>query len=259
MATAFESVLECVNLTSGYDYIPVVNDISLAIKPRQVCGLLGRNGAGKTTLLNTLLGFIRPMCGHVRLFGQDLSRMALHRIAQQGVSYVPDTRGLFQHMTVAENLKLCQMRFPNSLSIENVLDLATHLRGRLNVRAGNLSGGEQQMLAIAQSVIVKPRLLVVDEFSEGLQPDFIPRVIDFLHSLREETGMAMLVVEQRLRIAQALCDWVFVMEKGSIVMSFDMTGLEGHMEAVIGYLAFQQNSQCGPITISDTDCSKERH
>lgn len=203
---------------AGYGDSTVLHGVDLDLEHGSVLALLGRNGAGKTTLVHTVMGMLRPTGGHITLDGQELAGRPANLVARAGVAIVPQGRRVFAGLTVEDNLRISVRRGTRGgdWTIGRVYDLMPRLVERRRVRAGLISGGEQQMLAIARALLASPRLLLLDEPSDGLAPAVIRQVVDVLAQLRGE-GMSMLLVEQDLRAAFALADSVAVMQKGEIV------------------------------------------
>ncbi len=204
-------------LRSGYAGSTVLDGVDLTVAPNEVVGLLGRNGVGKSTLMSTLVGWVRPTEGSVQLDGQELAGSSTHHIARAGVAIVPQGRRVFAPLTVENNLRIATPRGGSrSWSIERVYELMPRLAERRRNRGDQLSGGEQQMLAIARALLLEPRLLLLDEPSDGLAPAIVEQVVEVISQLRSE-GLSVLLVEQDLHAAFALCDRILVMQKGTIV------------------------------------------
>lgn len=204
-------------LRSGYAGSTVLDGVDLTVRPGEVVGLLGRNGVGKSTLMSTLVGWVRPTEGSVRLDGQELAGSSTHRIARAGVAIVPQGRRVFAPLTVENNLRIATPRGGSrSWSVERVYELMPRLAERRRNRGDQLSGGEQQMLAIARALLLEPRLMLLDEPSDGLAPAIVEQVVEVISQLRSE-GLTVLLVEQDLHAAFALCDRILVMQKGTIV------------------------------------------
>ena len=204
-------------LTSGYGEAIVVRRISLAVGAGEIVALLGKNGMGKSTLLKTVMGFLPAREGNVVLGGIDVTRDAPHRIARRAIAYTPQEQAIFQDLTVGDNLRLGQVEpgwFAEELA--RVCVAFPFLGERLDQRAGTLSGGEQKMLLIARALMARPRLMLVDEISEGLQPSIIERLARVLVEERERTGVAMLLVEQNVRFALGVADRWSVLKLGEI-------------------------------------------
>jgi len=204
-------------LTSGYGEAIVIRGISLTVGAGEIVALLGKNGMGKSTLLKTVMGFLPAREGQVTLHGLDVTRDSPHRIARRAIAYTPQEQAIFQDLTVGDNLRLGRLEdrwFEEELA--RIAEVFPFLRERLDQRAGTLSGGEQKMLLIARALMARPRLMLVDEISEGLQPSIIERLARALVVERERTGVAMLLVEQNVRFALAVADRWAVLKLGEI-------------------------------------------
>lgn len=219
-------------LRSGYAGSSVLDGVDLTVGKGEVVGLLGRNGVGKTTLMSTLVGWVRPAAGSVLLDGQELAGAPTHKVARAGVAIVPQGRRVFAPLTVENNLRIATPRGgSSSWSIERVYELMPRLAERRRNRGDQLSGGEQQMLAIARALLLEPRLLLLDEPSDGLAPAVVEQVVEVVSQLRTE-GLSVLLVEQDLHAAFKLCDRILVMQKGAIV--HDSSTLEFRSDAERG-------------------------
>ena len=205
-------------VTAGYGATTVLRDVSLAVPEGAITALLGRNGVGKTTLLRTAAGFIAPNAGRILLGGVPLVGLPPHGVARSGLCYVAQEKALFADMTVAENLRL---GLPSDrLYRARLPGLEPHfpvLLQRLGQKAGTLSGGEQKMLLVSRAILARPRLLLLDEISEGLQPSVVGRLAAVLAAQRREHGTAMLLVEQNVAFALSLADQFAVLTSGLIV------------------------------------------
>ncbi len=210
-------MLELLDIRAGYGTGVVLQGVSLRVGAGEVVGLLGRNGAGKTTTLKSILGLVRLQSGSVRFLNQEISQRPAHQIPRLGIGYVPQGRRVFPQLTVAENLLIAwrEARIDRS-QLEQILQSFPQLKDRLAQRAGTLSGGEQQMLAIARALLMQPKLVLLDEPTEGLMPALVREVERLLRALRENR-MGVLLAEQRMDMALRLCDRVYVLEKGKIV------------------------------------------
>jgi branched-chain amino acid transport system ATP-binding protein len=209
-------MLEVSHVDTFYGAVRVLRQVSLAAAAGEVVALMGRNGAGKTTLLRTVMGLLRSRSGTIRIAGEDVTRLPAHVIPRRGVAYVPQGRRLFNDMTVAENLRMgLYVRNGGGAALEAVLGLLPVLRDRLGQRAGTLSGGEQQILAMARALCSEPRLILLDEPSEGLAPEIVDRLLDTLLELKRQ-GVAVVLVEQRVNAALRVADRVLLMETGEI-------------------------------------------
>jgi ABC-type branched-subunit amino acid transport system ATPase component len=199
------------------DRVPVVRDAALELDAGGALGIVGRNGAGKTSLLGGVAGFL-PTVGELRAFGADIASWPTHRRATNGLALVPQGRRLFADLTVAENLRAAQVSRTAGGPEFDVFELFPNLRELLIRRAGVLSGGQQQQVAIARALLRRPRLLLLDEPTEGLAPSIVDQVTSALASLRAG-GLTLLIAEQRLDVVTELCDQVAVMRAGDIVVN----------------------------------------
>ena len=209
-------MLKLENVTSAYGAAPVLRDVSLTIAPGEILGLLGRNVAGKTTLLKTIMGLIAARSGYIGLDGEELTGRPAHQIPGLGVAYVPQGRGLFDEFSVEENLRMGLLAGGRGGdSLERALDSFPVLKERLDQRAGTLSGGEQQMLATARALCLEPKLLLLDEPSEGLMPSVVHKLLDIVTGLKSR-GVSVLLVEQKVAAVLAVADRVLFLEGGEI-------------------------------------------
>jgi branched-chain amino acid transport system ATP-binding protein len=214
-------MLRVEKMSAGYNSIAVVRDIDLTVAAGEVVALLGSNGAGKTTTLAAVAGLIRPLSGTVSFDGQVISGTAAHRVARRGLSLVPENRALFHDLTTRENLRIARPR--RSLTSgggndDEVLDLLPELRKCLGRKAGLLSGGEQQMLAVGRALVGRPKLLIVDEMSLGLAPVVVERLLPVLRRVAEEFGAGVLVVEQHVSLALDVAERAYVLAHGRLVL-----------------------------------------
>jgi branched-chain amino acid transport system ATP-binding protein len=214
-------VLTIAGLCAGYGGAPVLQDVSLSVAPGELVALLGRNGAGRSTLARAVMGLL-PAQGSVRWQGQELLGLPTYRIARLGVGYVPETRDVFTHLTVAQHLLLGQTpgRTQQRWTAHDVWRSFAQLQARRHVRAGVLSGGEQQMLSLSRALMGNPDLLLVDEPAEGLAPPLVAQVQQVLQTLCRQ-GVAVLLIEQRGQLASALAARCVVLGRGQVV--FDGT------------------------------------
>lgn len=213
-------MLELTNVESGYGETQVLHGLSFASEPGKVLAILGRNGAGKSTTLKTIMGLIPTTAGEIKLNGQKMPGSP-YDVAKVGVAYVPETRDIFPSLTVRENLELAASRFSYpgcAWTIERVIDLFPRLGERLDNGGMQLSGGEQQMLTIGRALLMNPKLLILDEPTEGLAPIIVKLIHDRLLELKK-TGLQMIIVEQNFGFATSLADDVVVVSKGQIVWS----------------------------------------
>ncbi len=228
-AAARPEALALVGVDAYYGDAHVLHDVSFTLRPGRLLGLLGRNGAGKTTTLRAVIGFTPPRRGEVRLFGEPITGLTAEAIARRGVGLVPQGRRIFPSLTVAENLTVVARRGSGprpAWSLERVLEVFPRLRERARQPAGTLSGGEQQMLAIGRALMTNPRVLLLDEPSEGLAPHVVAEVRRVLLRLKAE-GFSIVLVEQNVHLAFDLADDVVVLNGGRVVF-------EGAPDAVRG-------------------------
>jgi branched-chain amino acid transport system ATP-binding protein len=214
-------ILEARGLQAGYGEGLVLRGIDLAVRPGEAIGLMGRNGMGKTTLIRTLLGLLPPRAGTVQVDGQDVTREATFRRAQRGIAVVPEGRGVFGSLTVTENLKLAARPGADGASpwpLDRVLSIFPRLAQRAANRGDQLSGGEQQMLAIGRALMTSPRLLILDEATEGLAPLVRDEIWRTIRAVRE-AGLACIVVDKTVSAVLSVVDRAEILVKGSLVWS----------------------------------------
>jgi ABC-type branched-subunit amino acid transport system ATPase component len=211
------TVLEIADLSSGYGEAVVLRDVSLSIRPGEIFALLGKNGMGKSTLLKTVLGFLPAMRGKITLFGEDVTSLPTHLIARKAIAYTPQEQTLFQDLTVEDNLRL-GLRDDRGFTegLARVSEYFPIVGKRLSQKAGTLSGGEQKMLIVSRALLGSPRLMLIDEISEGLQPSMIQRLTEILLAERKRTGTAIFVVEQNVPFAFSIADRYAVLKIGEI-------------------------------------------
>ena len=208
-------MLELRGVSAGYGSQTVLRDVDLTVPDRSVVTLLGPNGAGKTTLLKVAAGLLRATSGQILLDGQDATGWPPHRLSQRGLCYVPEGRGIFRELSVRENLRLQAPSGRDREAVEMATEAFPVLGQRLTQRAGTLSGGEQQMLALAHAWLSNPLLVLVDEVSLGLAPKLVDQIFDYLHQVTTQ-GVALLLVEQYVSRALDLADYVYILKKGRI-------------------------------------------
>jgi branched-chain amino acid transport system ATP-binding protein len=209
------NALEARGLHTYYGKSHILHGVSVALADAQVVTLLGRNGAGKTTTMRTLIGLTPARSGTVEVLGQDCTRWPPYRIAALGVGFVPEGRRVFANLSVEENLKVPLQR-PGPWTIERVYQLFPRLAQRRQNRGRQLSGGEQQMLAIARALVLNPRILLLDEPSQGLAPLIVQEVFEVIATLRRQ-GISILLVEQNVRAAVQVADVAYVLDDGRVV------------------------------------------
>ena len=216
-------MLKISGIHAGYGRIPILNGINIDVARGQVVGILGHNGMGKTTLIKTIMGFIGATKGRIELEGKDITHTPSHRRARAGFGYVPQGREIFPRMTVHDNLRfgVAAAGKANRSTVEEILEQFPRLTPLLDREGGALSGGEQQILAIARCLCAGPKLMFLDEPTEGIQPSIIEQIIELLSDLKRERGLTIVVVEQNLEFIASLSDRVSIIQKGMIVNELD--------------------------------------
>jgi branched-chain amino acid transport system ATP-binding protein len=232
-------LLDVRNIQTSYGPSQVLFDVSLTVERGEVVTLLGRNGMGKTTTVNSIMGLCRPHDGEIQLLGRRVIGLAPHKIAQTGVGLVPEGRRIFPNLTVRENLLMAQRRLrpaQDPWSLPRVLKLFPLLSERLHQPGTNLSGGEQQMLAIGRALMTNPLILILDEATEGLAPLVRDEIWTTLHTLKE-TGLSLILVDKNLTALSGIADRHYIIEKGRMVWSGSNEALRRSTEVVIKYLS----------------------
>jgi urea transport system ATP-binding protein len=218
-----DSVLEVSGLWASYGATPILQGVDMTIRKGEIVGLIGRNGVGKTTTMRCLIGLLRATSGWIRLSGEDVTAFPSDALARAGIGYIPQGREVFPRMTVAENLEVGKLiGGPRGLKKPDlVYEYFPRLKERRNQVAGTMSGGEQQQLAIGRVLIGNPALMLLDEPSEGVQPNIVQMICEALKSIRKELGTTILFVEQNLDTILAISERCYVMEKGRIVAGIE--------------------------------------
>lgn len=234
-------MLELRGVTAGYGSVEALRGLSLEVTEGTTVALLGRNGAGKTTTLRVISGVVRPSAGEVWFQGERLDGQAPDTVARRGVAHVPEGRRVFGGLTVMENLAAGAhwRRLPRPevrREAERVLEIFPALAKHRRQPAGSLSGGEQQMLAIARALVGHPRLLMVDEPSLGLSPVLVEELYERLQQLNRQERVTVLLVEQYVDLALEFAEYAYVLEKGALVLDGPATELESHPEVVAAYV-----------------------
>lgn len=214
-------LLSASDLRSGYATSDVLQDVSVTVEQGEVVGVLGRNGVGKTTLMKTLIGLLPARNGQIVFRDQDVTKLSADRRARLGIGYVPQGRGIFPQMTVRDNLRMGGLinASKQSLDFDLVFGYFPFLKQRLTQRGGTLSGGQQAMLAIARALISTPDLLLLDEPSDGVQPNIVEEIGDFIKILNREKGLTVLIVEQNIDLMQTVATRAYALDKGRVVAS----------------------------------------
>jgi branched-chain amino acid transport system ATP-binding protein len=224
-----EPLLAVRDLHAWYGEGHALHGVNLDVMRGETVTLLGRNGVGKTTTLRAIMGLIRKRTGSVTFNGKDLIGLPLHRVAHQGIGFVPEERGIFATLTVDENLILPPVVAKGGMSVEEIFDLFPNLKERRNSQGTKLSGGEQQMLAIARILRTGVEMLLLDEPTEGLAPVIVQRIGELLATLKKR-GMTILLVEQNFRFAARIADRFYLMDHGKVVEGFPVGQLSAHTE-----------------------------
>jgi branched-chain amino acid transport system ATP-binding protein len=223
-------MLEVSELAAGYGRIPILGGVSFSVARGEFIGILGHNGMGKTTLLRALMGYLPATAGRVELEDADITRAEPYRRARAGMGYVPQGRDIFPGLSVRDNLRMGAVGRPKDedAAIGSALETFPRLKPLIDRPGGALSGGEQQLLAIARCLAGNPRLILLDEPTEGIQPSIIDEIAETLLGLRSKGGLTMILVEQNLDFIAALSERVLIIQKGVIVHSAEPGELHGH-------------------------------
>jgi branched-chain amino acid transport system ATP-binding protein len=212
-------MLEIHDVTAGYGPITVLRGVSMQVAPGGILGVLGRNGMGKTTLIRCLSGLIRPNAGHIVFDGHEVTRVAPHERARRGMTTVVQGRGMFPKLSVRESLEMGRIATGRARRsrIDEVLDYFPRLKERLSQSAGTLSGGEQQMLAIGRGLMTDPKLMLLDEPSDGIMPVLVQQIADILVTINRNEKMTLVIVEQNVPMLFRMTDRFIILEKGQVV------------------------------------------
>jgi branched-chain amino acid transport system ATP-binding protein len=235
MSDTATPVLSVKNLEAWYGESHILHGINFDVRPGEVVTLLGRNGAGKTTTLKSVMGILGKRTGSIMFEGKDLIRLPSEKIARLGVAFCPEERGIFSSLDVKENLMLPPTIRSGGMSIEQIFELFPNLKERLSSQGTKLSGGEQQMLAIARILRTGARFLMLDEPTEGLAPVIIQQIGRMISRLKSE-GFTILLVEQNFRFASTLADRFYIVEHGKIIDAFSNSELQANMDKLHTYL-----------------------
>jgi len=233
-----DSVFTVTDLKSGYDDKPVLQGVDFEVRPGEILAITGRNGVGKSTMMKTLFGLVPVKEGTLHFRREAVQDLPAHKRARLGIGYVPQGRDVFPRMTVSENLTVGAMavRRPDPGDLTRIFEYFPILAEKLNQKAGVLSGGQQQQLAIARALVARPQLLLMDEPSEGIQPNVAQDIARIMLRLGQDMGLSIVLVEQNVDMICSVAERVYVMEKGRIVAKFEP---EGRLEPDVlrGYLA----------------------
>jgi len=227
--------LEVTDLHAWYGESHVLHGVNFHVDEGEVVTLLGRNGAGRTSTLRAILGLTGSRKGSIKVHGQEIIAMATHRIARLGLGYCPEERGIFASLSAEENLMLPPQLAEGGMSVEQIYSMFPNLRERANSQGTRLSGGEQQMLAVARILRTGARLLLLDEISEGLAPVIVQKLAEMVLALRKQ-GYTIVMVEQNFRFAAPLADRFMVMEHGQVIQQFTQAELPQRMAQLHEYL-----------------------
>ena len=219
-------MLELRNVVAGYGTTRVLRDVCLTVPDGAVVALLGANGAGKTTLLRVAAGLLRPESGRLSINGNDVTGSPPHKLVERGVCHVPEGRGIFGSLTVRENLLVQSRKGEEREAVEKAASAFPVLGNRLDQVAGTMSGGEQQMLALARAYVQRPTMVLLDEVSMGLAPRIVDEIFEFLRLLAAQ-GASLLLVEQYVTKALALADYVYLLHRGEIAFAGEPGELDG--------------------------------
>ncbi len=232
-------LLEVLSLTTTYQGLVALDGASLDVAPGEIVVVAGANGAGKSTLLKSIAGMERPRSGKVTFAGERIDGLPAHLVTKRGIAFVPENRRLFPRLSVADNLRLGSYLFRGQADreapIERVFTLFPRLRERLEQRAETLSGGEQQMLAIARALMTRPKLLMLDEPSQGIAPKLVDEVFEAILATRQ-AGVTVLLVEQRLSESLEIADRGFILQTGRVILSGPSAALRDNAEVRRAYL-----------------------
>ncbi|MDC0078216.1 ABC transporter ATP-binding protein [Deltaproteobacteria bacterium] len=236
-------MLKIDRISSRYAQVQVLNDVSLEVREGEVLGLLGRNGAGKSTLLKSIMGLVDVNTGSISMDDVILSELQAHQIPKNGIGYVPQGRRLFSELTVEENLKMgLLVRYSSKEVLEWALSLFPVLKTRMSQKSGTLSGGEQQMVATARALCIQPKLLLMDEPSEGLMPSMIETIFETIEKLKKEK-VGVLLVEQKIEGTLRVSDRIVFMENGYMREELDPQALVKNPEPLAKYVGVKAHVQ----------------
>ena len=231
-------MLDLDGVRAGYGSTPILRDVDLSVDEGEIVGVMGKNGVGKTTLVKTVMGLVEPTEGTVTFDGTDVTDLPAHERARMGMGYIPQAREIFPDLTVEQNLKMGESvnEGGDTLLYDEVFEYFPILDERRDQKGGTMSGGQQQMLAIARALVANPDLLLLDEPSEGIQPSIVEQISEDMRAINEELGTTILFVEQNLKVIRDMADRCYAMERGTLVDQLDGDDL-GDEDALAEYLA----------------------
>jgi urea transport system ATP-binding protein len=219
-------VIDTRALAAGYGGKPVLQGVDMTVNPREVAAVIGRNGVGKTTLMRALIGLLPPSGGEVRFDGEPINAFSAHQRARRGIGYVPQGRDVFPRMSVEDNLRVGASVRPGAVDIDLAYEIFPILRERRRQAAGTMSGGQQQQLAIGRVLVAQPKLILLDEPSEGIQPSIVQEIARVITELNRRTGITVVLVEQNIDMIRAMAQRCYVMDKGRIVAELAASDLD---------------------------------
>jgi branched-chain amino acid transport system ATP-binding protein len=228
-------MLSLEHIDAGYAGTPVLRDVNIVVPPSSVVALLGANGAGKTTLLRVASGLLSPTAGRLTVAGKDVTAQAPHSLVRYGVCHVPEGRGVWPSLTVRENLLMQSIPGREREAEERAVEAFPRLGQRMGQLAGTMSGGEQQMLALARAYVQSPKYVLLDEVSMGLAPLVVDAIFEFLAKLAAE-GASLLLVEQYISRALEIADYVYILKRGEVIFTGEPSELEGGAEVLEAYV-----------------------
>ncbi|PSP82311.1 ABC transporter ATP-binding protein [Halobacteriales archaeon QS_1_68_17] len=231
-------MLELDGVTAAYDSTPILRDVDLAVAEGEIVGVMGKNGVGKSTLLKTVIGLLEPTAGTITYAGTDVTTATADERARAGMGYIPQGRDVFPTLTVEQNVRMGETVNADSdeLLYDVLYDYFPVLEERASQQAGGMSGGEQQMLAIARALVSNPDLLLLDEPSEGIQPSIVAQISEDMQAINEDLGTTILFVEQNLGVIREMADRCYAMERGEIVAELGPAALTDE-DAIAEFLA----------------------
>ena len=231
-------MLELDGIRAGYGSTPILRDVDLTVDEGEIVGVMGKNGVGKTTLIKTVMGQLEPTEGRVVFDGEDVTARPAHERARMGMGYIPQAREIFPDLTVEQNLRMGESvnEASDTLLYDEVFEYFPILEERKDQKGGTMSGGQQQMLAIARALVANPDLLLLDEPSEGIQPSIVEQISEDMRAINEELGTTILFVEQNLKVIRDMADRCYAMERGTLVDQLDGDELSDE-DALAEYLA----------------------